>query len=186
MILCRCDRHSNTQHVRGGIIRGEAKKNLERFKEDLAEAFPRAWRFALVLTGKRSDADDLAQAAMLRALEKRDQFQPGTHLDRWVMRITQNIWRNQQRATAVRRGQGIVDVDEFEIPDRTVDVEVNIFAGEVLSAVGRLPEAQRAAVLLVYVEGFSYAETAETLEIPVGTVMSRLAAARARLKKALT
>lgn len=69
------------------------------------------------------------------------------------------------------------------ISDGTREIETNILAAEVLTAINRLPEAQRETVLLVYAEGYSYAEAAAALGIPIGTVMSRLAAARASLAR---
>ena len=152
-------------------------------KRELAGLYPRLWRYALVLTGTRADADDLAQAAVLRAIEKAHLFAAGTHLDRWVFRIAQRIWQNELRSSAVRRGQGLFSVDEIELPDKKPSAETNSLARQVLSEVGNLPEAQRATVMLVYVEGFTYAEAAELLGIPIGTVMSRLSAARGRLSK---
>jgi RNA polymerase sigma-70 factor (ECF subfamily) len=142
---------------------------------------PRLWRFCLVLTGERSAADDLTQTACVRALEREDQFQPGTRLDRWTFRIAQTIWLNQRRGEKVRRGAGVVPAEDAGLVDPAADAEANLYLAEVLSAVMALPEAQRIAVLLVYVEGYSYKEAADHLEIPIGTVMSRLAGARGRL-----
>ena len=134
-----------------------------------------------MLSGNRDRANELAQATCLRALEKASAFQPGTHLDRWLFRIAQRIWLNEMRSEAVRRGRGLVSVDQVELPDRKPGAEMNILVGQVLNEMYRLPEAQRVTVLLVYAEGFSYREAAQVLDIPVGTVMSRLAAARARI-----
>jgi len=144
---------------------------------------PRLWRFCHVLTGDRSTADDLAQSACLRALERAGQFQPGTRLDQWVFRIAQSIWFNQRRAEKVRRGFGTVPAEEAGLASPGDNAEANIYLAQVLSSVMGLPEAQRVTVLLVYVEGFSYQEAAEMLDIPIGTVMSRLAAARGRLTR---
>ena len=140
--------------------------------------YPRLWRYCRFLTGRRDLADDLAQAACLRALERHDSYVAGTHLDRWLFRIAQRIWFNEKRADAVRRGAGLVDVDSVSLADETPHPDVNILARQVLKEVEALPEAQRVTVALVYVEGFAYREAAEILEIPIGTVMSRLAAAR--------
>nr|WP_299870242.1 RNA polymerase sigma factor [uncultured Hoeflea sp.] len=140
--------------------------------------FPRLWRCALVLTSNRDAAFDLAQATCLRALENHEKFEAGTALDRWLFRMAHRIWLNELRATAVRRGGGLQPIEDIDIPDTNMSAETNIFFGEVLQTVNELPEAQRTCVLLAYVEGFKYAEVAEILDIPVGTVMSRLAAAR--------
>ncbi len=114
-------------------------------------------------------------------MEKAEQFQVGTHLDRWAFRIAQTTWLNELRSRKVRTGGGLVPVEETDLPDMTAGTETNIHAREVLSQVNALPEAQRQAVFLVYVEGFSYREAADTMDIPIGTVMSRLAAARKSL-----
>lgn len=139
-----------------------------------------------MLTRHRADADDLAQRAVLKGLEKRASYQDDGKLDRWLFRIAQRTWLNEVRARAVRRGQGLLCVEETDIPDESPGPEANIFLGEVLSAVMALPEQQRITLLLVYVEGQTYSEAASILEIPVGTVMSRLAAARKKLGQNFT
>ena len=118
------------------------------------------------------------QATCLRAIERADQFVPGTRLDRWLFAILRSIWLNEIRARRIREGGGFVDAEEALSSDGAQVIETNILAAEVLRAIGGLPEAQRETVLLVYGEGFSYAEAASALGIPIGTVMSRLAAAR--------
>jgi RNA polymerase sigma-70 factor (ECF subfamily) len=128
-------------------------------------------------------AEDLVQATCLRAIERADQFIPGTHLDRWLITILRSIWLNEIRAARIREGKGFVDAEDALWFDGARIIETNILAAEVLTAIGKLPEAQRETVLLVYAEGYSYAEAASTLGIPIGTVMSRLAAARAVLTK---
>jgi RNA polymerase sigma-70 factor (ECF subfamily) len=143
----------------------------------------RLWRYALTLSGASDVAEDLVQATCLRAIERADQFVPGTRLDRWLYAILRSIWLNEVRARQVRRGGGFVDAESALSTDGTHLVETNTLADEVLKAIGRLPEAHRETVLLVYCEGYSYAEAAKALEIPVGTIMSRLAAARAALAK---
>jgi RNA polymerase sigma-70 factor (ECF subfamily) len=143
----------------------------------------RLWRYAVVLTSSRDAADDLVQAACLRALERADQYAPGTRIDRWLFSILRSIWFNELRARRVREGGGLVAADEALSIDGAATIETNVLASEVLTAVGRLPEAQRETVLLVYAEGYSYAEAASSLGVPIGTVMSRLAAARAALAR---
>lgn len=157
------------------------KNSKPAISDGLRALYPRLWRYALVLTGARDWADEVAQAACVRALEKQHQFQPGSRLDRWVFRIAQRVWYNELRAQAVRRGGGLVAIESAELIDTARDVDTSYFAQQVMSQVMALPEAQRIAVLLVYVEGYSYQEAAETMDIPKGTVMSRLAAARSKL-----
>lgn len=139
------------------------------------------WRFALVLSRNGDLAQELVQATALRALEKQALYSPGTRLDRWLMSMIINVWRNDLRARRVRIGAGVVDAENVLVLDGAAQIETNIFASQVLNAVAQLPEAQRETVLLVYLEGWSYREAADALGIPVGTVMSRLAAAREKL-----
>ena len=143
----------------------------------------RLWRYAVVLSSSRDVADDLVQATCLRALERADQYVPGTRLDRWLFAILRSIWFNELRSRRVREGAGLVAAEEALSVDGAKTVETNVLASEVLTEIRRLPEAQREAVLLVYAEGYTYAEAAEALGAPVGTVMSRLYAARTALAK---
>lgn len=134
-----------------------------------------------MITKDRAEADDLAQNTVLKALDRSGQFAAGTHLDRWLFQIAKRIWLNELRSRRVRRGQGIVDIADVELPASGAKAETNIFATEVLEMIGKLPQAQRLCVLLVYAEGLSYREASEVLEVPIGTIMSRLASARARI-----
>jgi RNA polymerase sigma-70 factor (ECF subfamily) len=162
---------------------GVVTDHAETVRDGLQGLLPRLWRFCHVLTGDRNAADDLAQATCLRALERAAQFQAGTRLDHWVFRIAQSVWLNQRRADKVRRGFGQVPVETAGLATSGDIAEAHIFLAQVLSSVMALPEAQRVTVLLVYVEGYSYQEAADLLDIPVGTVMSRLACARSRLSR---
>ena len=141
----------------------------------------RLWRYGLLLSGSRETAEDLVQATCLRALEKSAQFKPGTRLDCWLFAILGSIWKNELRSQRIRRGQGFVDAETVLTFDGCKQVETNILARQVLEEMAALPEAQRDAVYLVYVEGLSYKQAATVLEVPIGTIMSRLAAARATL-----
>jgi RNA polymerase sigma-70 factor, ECF subfamily len=149
----------------------------------LEPSLARLWRYALVLSKARDTADDLVQATCLRAIERADQFVPGTRVDRWLFAILRSIWLNEIRSQRVREGGGFVDAEGALTTDGAREIEMNITAAAVLRAIDRLPEAQRETVLLVYGEGYSYAEAAATLGVPIGTIMSRLAAGRAALAK---
>ncbi|WP_184693077.1 RNA polymerase sigma factor [Rhizobium leguminosarum] len=150
-------------------------------RSGLTENLARLWRYGLVLSHQRDVADDLVQATCVRALERADQFIPNTRLDRWLFSILHSIWLNEIRSRRVRQGQGFVDARETLTFDGAHATETQVMAGQVLKRVNALPEAQRTVVFLAYVEGLSYREVASILDIPIGTVMSRLAAARARL-----
>ena len=148
---------------------------------ELPGLLPRLWRYGLILARDPVAAEDLVQAACLRALEKSSQFTVGTHLDHWLFSILRSIWFNELRAQRIRAGKGLVDPEGVLFTDGERQVETNIFAAQVLKQVLGLPEAQRETLLLVYVEGLTYQEAARVLDVPVGTVMSRLAAARRKL-----
>jgi RNA polymerase sigma-70 factor, ECF subfamily len=152
-------------------------------RSGLEQCLARLWRYAVVLSSSRDAADDLVQAACLRAIERADQFAPGTRIDRWLFAILRSIWLNEIRARRIREGGGLVDAEEALTVDGAHDIEMNILTTEVLRAIGRLPEAQRETALLVYAEGYTYAEAATALGIPIGTIMSRLATVRAALAK---
>lgn len=153
----------------------------EEVRDGLPLHLARLWRYGVVLSGDRSTAEDLVQATCLRAMERAAQFAPGTRLDRWLYSILHSIWLNEVRSRRIREGKGFVDAETALTVDGRETVETNIMASQVLRQVQALPEAQREAVFLVYVEGFTYREAADLADVPIGTIMSRLAAARATI-----
>lgn len=150
----------------------------QSFGEQLLGLLPRLGRFARGLTGSTEDANDLVQTACQRALEREHQWMPGTRLDSWMFRIVRTVWIDELRGRKVRQGRGVVDAEEEIVVDGPRMIESRLTLDTVRRAVAKLPEAQREVLLLVCVEGLSYRETAETLGLPMGTVMSRLARAR--------
>src|SRR3954451_7169867 len=158
-----------------------SEDGLEAVRSGLPAQLASLWRYGIVLSRHRQTAEDLVQATCVRALERGAQFTAGTRLDRWLFAIMRSIWLNDLRAARVRQGGGLVDADDVLVFDGVTHTETNILARQVLSEAQKLPEAQRETVFLVYAEGMSYAEAAQALSIPIGTVMSRLAAARAKL-----
>ncbi len=175
----------NNTEVRYFIQMSWKKNSKAEFERTLTKFFPRLWRYCLTLTGKRDRADDLAQSSCLRAIEKMDLFEPGTRLDLWMFRLTHRVWLNEVRSDILRQHRSMLLIDDLEIPDNKPNPEENLLVQERLRQVLNLPEAQRVTVMLAYVEGFSYQETSEILDIPVGTVMSRLAAARSKIGASL-
>ncbi len=153
----------------------------DQVRDGLEPLLPRLWRFAYFLCGARDVAEDLVQSTCLRALERGRQFEPGTRLDRWLFTILRSIWFNELRSRRVRSGDGTIDAEAVLAFDGAAQAETNMFAHQVLTAMARLPVAQRETALLVYGEGYSYREAAILTGVPIGTVMSRLAAARAAL-----
>ncbi len=156
----------------------EANISNDAIRDEIGQYLSRLWRYGLVLSHRRDIADDLVQATCVRALERAAQFSEGTRLDRWLFSILHSIWLNEIRAQHIRQGQGFVDADELAAAG---DSEDPIWANQVMQRVNQLPEAQRNTVFLVYVEELSYREAAEVLNVPIGTIMSRLAAARLTL-----
>ena len=147
---------------------------------------PRLRRFAVGLTGSREAADDLVQAACERALSRLHQWTPGTRLDSWMYRITQTLWISELRRQKAR-GETVDPalLDSIaEIDDRQA-AETYISLDQALAALNTFPEEQRSVLLLVCVEGLSYKEVAEVLDLELGTVMSRLARARSKLRQLL-
>jgi RNA polymerase sigma-70 factor (ECF subfamily) len=160
---------------------GTAVGATHAVRAGLSAHLTRLWRYGLVLSRRRDVAEDLVQATCMRALERAEQFEPGTRLDRWLFAILHSIWLNEVRSRRIRLGQGFVDADEALTVDGASTIETHVLARQVLKQVEALPEAQRAVVFLAYVEEMTYREVAEVLKVPIGTVMSRLAAARAKL-----
>lgn len=102
-------------------------------------------------------------------------------MDRWLMSILHSVWLNEVRARRVRQGQGTIEGEEVLSFDGEYAAQTHVLAAQVIRRVDALPEAQRETVFLAYVEGLSYREVADVLQVPIGTVMSRLAAARGKL-----
>ena len=94
-----------------------ADKIHANVRDGLADLMPRLWRYGIVLTRNSDDAAELAQATAMRALERSEQFQPGTSLDRWCFSILRSIWKNELRSRATQRGQGVVNVEDAELID---------------------------------------------------------------------
>jgi RNA polymerase sigma-70 factor (ECF subfamily) len=149
--------------------------------EELIALLPRLRRFALHLARVRDQADDLVQAACERALATTSD-RGDAPFDAWMFRIVRNLWIDGLRR---QKSQGVqVDIDEqLDIAgtDGAQDTENRLSLDSVREAIDRLPDEQREVLLLVCVEELSYRDAAETLGVPIGTVMSRLSRARLRL-----
>ncbi|NBA96339.1 RNA polymerase sigma factor [Pseudomonas sp. R5(2019)] len=150
-------------------------------RNQLGPHLARLWRYALVLSRQPQLAEDLVQATCVRALERAGQFTPGSRLDHWLFSILRSVWLNELRAQRVRRGQGQVEAEQVLVVDGEQIAQWHVYASEVLRQVSALPSAQRETLFLAYIEGLGYREVAQLLGVPVGTVMSRLAAARVKL-----
>lgn len=153
-------------------------------KEQLTTVIPPLRRFAYSLTGSTDDADDLVQNTMIRVLER----DVPEHVDliKWCFRICRNLWIDEYRAQKVRqKAANDPEIRDEQIVNGTQAVHDKLRLREVNRAMEQLPEQQRAIISLVALEGMSYKDVAATLDIPLGTVMSRLARARASLSKHL-
>lgn len=154
---------------------------LTDLKRELIVLLPRLRRFARSLTRLVPEADDLVQEACLRALSRAHQWDPTQPLDRWMFRITRNLWISEMRKRTVRLGQGHVAADESHELVTHETGETATAVTELHKKIDSLPEELSTVLLIVSVEGYSYAEAAELLDIPIGTVMSRIHRARKTL-----
>lgn len=142
---------------------------------------PRLRRFALSLTRRADLADDLVQSTCEKALANQSSWQPGTRFDAWMFRIMRNAWIDTYRRKKTAGTHDDLDLHP-DIPGEAGNVaETRLTLKAVWNAIGSLPGQQREVLLLVCVEELTYAEAAEVLSVPVGTVMSRLARAREKV-----
>jgi RNA polymerase sigma-70 factor, ECF subfamily len=155
----------------------------ENVREELAALLPRLRRFARNLTRNPHDADDVVQMALERALAKLHQWRQDARLDSWMFKIVRNVWIDELRSRG-RQGKIFTGPEAGEnVGDSPLDRETDRLS--VQSAMARLPEEQRTAVSLVLVEGLPYKEAAEVLDVPIGTLTSRLARGRQALQAML-
>jgi RNA polymerase sigma factor (sigma-70 family) len=153
-------------------------------ENDIAALLPRLRRFARSITFHREDADDVVQIAVERALTRSAQWEPGTRLDSWMFRIVKNAWIDEVR-TRARRDQLFAPEAEGEhVGDDRAEAQQQRMAIE--QALRRLSEEHRMVIGLVLVDGMAYKEAAEVLDIPMGTLTSRLARAREALQALLS
>jgi RNA polymerase sigma factor (sigma-70 family) len=152
----------------------------DRLRRDIVDMLPRLRRFARTLTRHVHDADDLVQVALERALRRLDSWQAGTRLDSWLFTIVRNAWIDEVRTRARRNEVTVNDphADGVATNDSAVHDALAIQA-----AMARLPDDQRIAIGLVLVEGLPYKEAAAVLDIPIGTLTSRLARGRNALQE---
>jgi len=181
--------------VRPGNLRGMAdQKNFER------DAMPFAHQLfstALRMTRNHAEAEDLVQETYLKAYRAYDSFREGTNLKAWLYRILTNSYINRYRRQMRRPAEtDLGDVEDLylyrrigdtsQVAQSAEDEALDMFVDEdVKAALESLPEQFRLPVLLADVEGFSYKEIAEIMDVPIGTVMSRLHRGRKALQKAL-
>ncbi|MDZ7668200.1 MAG: RNA polymerase sigma factor [Gammaproteobacteria bacterium] len=155
-------------------------------KAALFSVLPRLRKFAYSLTGNLPDADDLLQNTVERALTRNPPQEDAEALARWLFTVCRNLWVDEIRARKVR---GLDDPAPADVEAQGSDGEPELMgvlqARELEQAMQSLSEDHRVILMLVAVEGYSYREAAELLDVPVGTVMSRLARARSQLAESL-
>jgi RNA polymerase sigma-70 factor (ECF subfamily) len=149
----------------------------------IVELLPRLRRFARNLTRNNHDADDMVQIALERALARLDQWRRDARLDSWMFRIVRNAWIDELRSRARRDRIFLPEESGNDVGVDAMDEQVTLLS--VQAAMLRLPEEQRLAVSLVLIEGLPYKDAAEVLEIPIGTLTSRLARGREALQTLL-
>jgi RNA polymerase sigma-70 factor, ECF subfamily len=177
---------------------GLAEEDKQRFQADVPPLLDSLYGGALRMTRNPADAEDLVQETMLRAYRSFDRFEAGTNLKAWLFRIMTNayinIYRKKQREPQKVSTDEIEDFDLYqelknhdiqftETPESLVLDE--LVDTDILQAIEDLPDQFRLAVVLSDMEGFSYAEMAEIMDVPMGTVMSRLHRGRKSLQKRL-
>jgi RNA polymerase sigma-70 factor, ECF subfamily len=155
----------------------------ERLRDEMVKLLPRLRRFARSLARNMSDADDLVQTAVERALARSSQLRPDSNPLAWMFGILRHAWLDEARNRARRSRLFAPSELAEEIADPVTSVPAGVLAVE--DAMARLPEEQRMAVALVLVEGLSYAEAAEIMGVPIGTLTSRLARGRTALQSML-
>jgi RNA polymerase sigma-70 factor (ECF subfamily) len=155
----------------------------ESIHEQIVALLPRLRRFARNLTRNPHDADDVVQIAVERALVKLEQWRSDARLDSWMFKIVRNAWIDELRSRGRRDRIFLAEEAGENVGESQIDRETDLMS--VQSAVSELPEDQRAAVSLVLVEGLPYKEAADVLDIPIGTLTSRLARAREALQAML-
>jgi len=151
----------------------------------LVELMPRLRRFGIALTRSAVDADDLVQAACERALLRRDQLRRDTKIGAWMYQIMRNLWIDEVRSRRSHLHDRIDAAQDVIGDDGEALVEKGSAWAAVRRALAKLPADQRAALILICVDGMSYKETAAILGIPIGTVTSRVARARRALHESL-
>jgi RNA polymerase sigma-70 factor (ECF subfamily) len=174
----------------------EESRNRVRFEEEALELSDQVYRVARRLVGSREEAEDLMQDAYARAFRSWQQYQPGTNLRAWLLRILTNL--NIDRGRRVQRSPDLQPLEEGDyflynklestLPDENPDEErviERLSQNSVVEALADVPHDFRDVVVLVDIGEFSYADAAQILDIPVGTVMSRLHRGRRVLKQNL-
>ena len=165
----------------------KSSKLKKDFEEKVSEYIDSLYNLALRMTQHKQDAEDLTQEAVLRAYRFLTKFEEGTNFKAWIMAILRNVFINEYRRK-MKEPQKIEfeEAEDFITIPEISGVQEEIFSAELKSSIDKLPEELRTTIILFYVEEFSYKEIAKIMDVPVGTVMSRLYTARQALKRQLS
>ncbi len=160
-------------------IRAHTEPVDQTFITGVVAALPSLRNFAMSLTKRVDQAEDLVQDTVLKALSKHDHFEAGTNLQAWLFTILRNGYFSAHRKTnrEVEDGDGVHAASLITIPDQ----EDRLAIQDLSSALEKLPHEQREAIILVGAEGLSYDDAAEALGVKVGTIKSRVNRARTRV-----
>lgn len=169
----------------------ELQQRYAEFEKEAVPHLDAVYNFALRMTGDEDDADDLVQETYLKAFRFFDKFEKGTNCKAWLFRILKNSFINDYRKTTkepnkvdyddVQNFYENIKADEVETQHYEEDAFANLLDDEISKAISELPEDFRTVVILSDIEGFTYEEIADFVDIPVGTVRSRLHRARKML-----
>ncbi|WP_457648443.1 RNA polymerase sigma factor [Profundibacter sp.] len=155
---------------------------MPEFRTQLQDCLPDLWRYAYALTRDKHMADDLVQDCAERALRKRDLWKQTGALKPWLMKMLLNLYRNQLR-TQSRRPQLVAMDDMHHDPAAPDALDQKLALSQTARAMKKLPDDQREALLMIVLGGVSYKQAAVALNVPLGTLMSRLGRARAKLRE---
>jgi len=166
---------------------GKSSKLKKDFEEKILECIDSLYNLALRMTQHKQDAEDLTQEAVLRAYRFLTKFEEGTNFKAWIMAILRNVFINEyRRKTKEPQKIEFEKVEDFITIPEISGVQEEIFTENIKSSIDKLPEELRTTIILFYAEDFSYKEIAKIMDVPVGTVMSRLYTAKQSLKRQLS
>jgi RNA polymerase sigma-70 factor, ECF subfamily len=164
----------------------KVENSSDGFSEQIIALLPRLLAFAYCLTGNAKQRDHLVQETCARALAHQNQWEPATHLDSWMFRIAKNLWFDRKRAKKLRSGPVDIELPDFLVgSDGWAVTESRHVLADLLKALDHLSPEDRVLIALVCVDGLSYTEAADILDLPLGTVMGRLVRGRLALYDAI-
>ena len=166
-----------------GVFRTVGAMNLPGVLTRIEACIPALRRYAAALLRNREDADDLVHDCLVRALDKLHTRRDEADVRAWLFAIMHNLFISQLRRAKARPAGESLDESHAASMSMAPDQEISLQVRDLIQGLNRLPIEQRTVILLVSVEDLSYAETAQVLGVPIGTVMSRLARGRERLRQ---